>query len=118
MPRAYTSTRSTERTRVKEEKGFIKDERNKRRTHVEEEEEEQSHEPQEQDEQEKEGEGEEDHDEEQSGSPRGTKRTRINGEGDSVPGPSNSQPSLPRVKTQPRDVDKYASFCTVCFFVH
>ena len=57
------------------------------------------------------GEGEEEEDEDaQSGSPRGSKRARINGDGDSVPGRGDSQPPLPRVKTQPRDVDQYVVF--------
>ena len=77
----------------------------------EEDEEEEQHEPQQGDEHDVDGEGEEEEDEDaQSGSPRGSKRARINGDGDSVPGRGDSQPPLPRVKTQPRDVDQYVVF--------
>lgn len=116
MPRASSSAQP-EGSRVKKEKVIVKEERSKgkRREQVEEEvEEEEQHEPQEEDEQDAEGE-EEDEEDSQSGSPRGSKRARINGDGDSVPSRSDSQPPLPRVKTQPRDVDRYVSFTTLAY---
>ena len=50
------------------------------------------------------------HDEEQeAASPRGNKRRRMNGEGDSTPSGGDGQPEpiLPRVKTLPRGADGY-----------
>ncbi|PPQ70577.1 hypothetical protein CVT24_000055 [Panaeolus cyanescens] len=43
---------------------------------------------------------------EESGSPRGSKRLRVNDQGDSAPSPSGSQP-LPKYQTLPRDTDGY-----------
>ncbi|KJA29565.1 hypothetical protein HYPSUDRAFT_31485 [Hypholoma sublateritium FD-334 SS-4] len=109
MPRASSSAQP-EGSRVKKEKIVVKEERSKgkRREQVEEVEEEEQHESQEQNERDVDAEGEEEEEEDsQSGSPRGSKRARINGDGDSVPSRSDSQPPLPRVKTQPRDVDSY-----------
>jgi len=47
------------------------------------------------------------HDEQEAASPRGNKRRRMNGEGDSAPSGSQPEPNLPRVKTLPRGADGY-----------
>jgi structural maintenance of chromosomes protein 5 len=107
MSRRATNADSTHHRRVKEEKIKVKEERNKgkQRARVDEEEEEQRQPPQD-------PEGDEDaagepDDEEEAGSPRGAKRIRVNGDGDSAPGGSQNddEPPLPKVKTLPRGSD-------------
>ena len=104
MSRRATNADSAYR-RVKEEKIKVKEERNKgkRRARVEEEEEQR---PSPDAEGNEDAAGEPDDDEE-AGSPRGAKRLRVNGDGDSAPGGSQNddEPPLPKVKTLPRGSD-------------
>jgi len=104
MSRRATNADSTRR-RVKEEKIKVKEERNKgkQRARVDEEEEEQRPSPDAEEDEDAAGEPNND---EEAGSPRGAKRIRVNGDGDSAPGGSqNDDAPLPKVKTLPRGSD-------------
>ncbi|KAF8967457.1 P-loop containing nucleoside triphosphate hydrolase protein [Flammula alnicola] len=107
MPRRSTTSQSTEDIRVKEERVKVKDEKTKgkRRAPVEEEEEQEQEQDAEGEDEDAQGEQDNEEEEAESGSPRGSKRARVNDDGDSVPG--GSQLQQPRVKTQPRGDDGY-----------
>jgi len=105
MSRRATNSDYTHHKRVKEEKIKIKEERSKgkQRARVDEEQEEQRQRSPDAD-------GDEDdagEPDDESGSARGSKRIRVNGDGDSAPGGSQNEdePLLPRVKTLPRGSD-------------
>ncbi|KAF8165900.1 P-loop containing nucleoside triphosphate hydrolase protein [Crassisporium funariophilum] len=114
MPRRATTSEAPENVAVKKEKIRVKEERQKtkgkQRAPAVEEEEEQQGEDQDAEGEDEDAEGDQEEGEgQESGSPRGSKRVRVNGEGDSVPSASGSQlrQRLPKVKTLPRDTDGY-----------
>lgn len=111
MPRRATTSEAPDDIKVKMESIRVKQEKlknkGKRRANTPEED------PEEED-----AEGETDEEargeqQEEESTPRGSKRLRVNGEGDSRPS-SNGHGSqqVPKMKTLPRDTDGYA-----CFFI-
>jgi len=107
MPRRSAVPENGTTARVKEERVRVKDEKARKPAPIEEasQDQEQSQEL----EMNEDANGEQDDGEEEDvegASPRGNKRRRVNGNGDSAPGEaSSSQPTLPRVKTLPRGDD-------------
>ncbi|KAF9554516.1 P-loop containing nucleoside triphosphate hydrolase protein [Agrocybe pediades] len=108
--RATTPLESSENVRVKFEKVKVKEEKNKGKTRARIEEDETEHAAVEGEDARAETSNNEE-DTEENGSPRGSKRRRTNGEGDSAPSGSGSHEDnnedLPRVKTLPRGEDGY-----------
>ena len=113
MPRRAATSEAPDDVKVKKESIRVKQEnlrnKGKRRADTPEEE------PEEED-----AEGETDEEargeQEEEGTPRGSKRLRVNGEGDSRPN-SNGHGSqqVPKMKTLPRDTDGYVFFSKFFF---
>jgi hypothetical protein len=118
MSRRATTAQDSENLRVKEEKIKVKEEKSKGKRRAQtEEEEEQTQEPAEEDDAAGDDEdGQQDDD--GAGSPRGAKRARVNGEGDSVPSGSGPQYQHPKVKTQPRGDDGSVCLALLIFLIN
>lgn len=106
MSRRTTTAQASEDPRVKEKKIKVKEEKSKgkRRAYTEEEEEEEQIQEHAEDDDAAGDDEDGQQDEDEAGSPRGAKRARVNGDGDSVPSGSGPQ-YHPKVKTQPRGDD-------------